>query len=99
MTEQATEPLQWPDDAAQIVIAAYPHFDMLPINPKSVGTLHQLWKRAKEAGDGLLTFIAAELDDADVDSPEAVRRLQQAIDDLTAVRDGIARSVAAATPG
>jgi hypothetical protein len=91
LSRRTRNKLCWPADDMLVVLQAYHPAEEARAPYRGISTLHQLWKRAKAAGDDRLTFIAAELDEESRAAPAAaVARLQRIIDKLTVVRDAIA---------
>ena len=73
---------------AQILYNAYPHSDLLPIDPQSdLENLATLRKKVASTniGDGLFTFLVIELDEGGGTIDEVIRLLRQARNDVDAV--------------
>ena len=77
---------------AQILYDAYPHSDLLPIDPQSdlkdIKTLHRK-VASTNIGDGLFAFLAIELDEGSGNADEAIRLLQQASHDVEEVLQAV----------
>lgn len=73
---------------AKILYDAYPHSDLLPIDPqcdlKNLATLRQKVASTK-LGDGLFTFLVIELDEGGGNIDDVIRLLRQARNDIDAV--------------
>ena len=78
---------------AQIVYDAWPHGDLLPLDPdRDCRDLAALLSKVKQEniGDGLFTFMVIEIaEGGDGTLPGAVRVLQKARDDLDAVLEAL----------
>ena len=90
----------WARTAAQMIYAAYPGSDSLPIDPPGAGeSLNAFAIRAQEAGDTLFLFLCREAGDDCGGAAEYVARLDRAIKDLEHVRDAfVHRGLAGAGP-
>lgn len=71
----------------KILLTAYPQIDILPIDPDDLRQVDEA-VRNEETGDALFNFLWRELGEAGR-SDEAIRVLDQALEDLQAVRDAI----------
>lgn len=76
----------WRLIAPQIIYAAYPDQDLLPIEPPKPGeSISDFEVRARDAADTLFLFLCREAED-EIDAEEYSRRLDRAIGDIQAVR-------------
>lgn len=77
---------------AQILYDAYPHSDLLPIDPSvdltDIKTLTQK-VASTNIGDGLFAFVVIELDESGGHLDEAIRLLQRASHDVDAVLQAV----------
>ncbi|HEV7224209.1 MAG TPA: hypothetical protein VGN42_15985 [Pirellulales bacterium] len=85
-----------PPISAALVYEAYPHQDLLPVDPPAPGTTLaayldqvQAEEDRRQLGDTLFLFILRELQDCAYDAQDCRKRLQGAIVDLQAVHDAI----------
>ena len=84
---------KWPEMAPQVIYEAYPDHDLLPIEPPMPGeTVHELARRAEDAGDTLFLFLCREADE-EIDARVYVARLDRAIGDIQNVRDVFRRDL------
>ena len=78
---------------ARIVYDAYPHSDLLPIDPeRDCRSLQSLMKKAssENIGDGLFRFLVVEIVEGGEGTLDgAVRVVRQAQDDVQAVLDAL----------
>ncbi len=82
----------WARTAAQMIYAAYPGSDSLPIDPPGAGESPNAFAiRAQEAGDTLFLFLCREAGDDCCGAAEYVARLDRAIRDIEHVRDAFVR--------
>ena len=77
---------------AQILYDAYPHSDLLPIDPQSdlqdLKTFHRK-VTSTNIGDGLFAFLVIELGEGDGNLDEVIRLLRQAHHDIDVVLQAV----------
>jgi hypothetical protein len=87
-----------PINIARIVYDAYPHSDLLPIDPeRDCRSLRALWARvtADNIGDGLFRFMVVEIVEGGEGTLDgAIRVLEQAKADVAAVLQALRDAVA-----
>ena len=77
---------------AQILYDAYPHSDLLPIDPEAdLANLTVLRQKvvSTSVGDGLFSFLAIELEESGGNLDEAIRLLRQARSDVDVVLQAV----------
>jgi hypothetical protein len=81
---------EWQLLAPVVIYAAYPHADLLPIEPPRPGeSIREFKLRAERAGDTLFLFLCREADD-EIDVQEFLNRLDRAAADIESVRSAFA---------
>ena len=79
--------LDWRDIAPKVIYRAYPHSDLLPIDPPREGeNICDFTVRAADAGDTLFLHLCREANE-DIDAKEYLQRLKQALSDIEEVRN------------